>query len=202
MTEISQFLLFKKTNTHIANDWIPYPSTLSLLPILGFVLNEKFQRNASKFAIFYIHTRYAKIQSYFFRISFRAILFFLNECPSLCRHNPGHSLGEKIKVAQHEKRKRQLWVFVYYIKYGFWSVFAGTFRRAQSLKLGGVYNNSGDWMVWIIFSTRCRKTRGNFLFLKQKKNMDTKIWMAYNFFTCFTLEKKSIKSIFLVKIWV
>ena len=26
----------------------------SLLPISGFVLNEKFQRNASKFAIFYI----------------------------------------------------------------------------------------------------------------------------------------------------
>ena len=46
----------------------------------------------------------------------------------------------KYRVAQNEKRKKQLWVFVYIYK--IWKIlkhFAGTFRRAQTLKLGGVH---------------------------------------------------------------
>ena len=57
-------------------------SLMSLLPILTFVLDKKFQRNASKFAI---------------KFSFCATYAY---------------------VAQNEKRKKQLWVFLY-IKYGF-----------------------------------------------------------------------------------
>ena len=32
---------------------------------------------------------------YFFVFHFMLLYFFPNECPSLCRHRPGHSLGEK-----------------------------------------------------------------------------------------------------------
>ena len=42
-------------------------------------------------------------------------------------------------IVRNEKRKKQLWVFVY--TYEIWQIlkrFAGTFRRAQTLKLGGV----------------------------------------------------------------
>ena len=43
---------------------------------------------------------------------FMLLYFFPNECPCPCRHRPEHSLG-KNKVAQNEKWKKQLWVFVY-----------------------------------------------------------------------------------------
>ena len=90
--------------------------TYPLLPISDFVLNEKFQRNASKFSIFYI---YENLKLLF---SFRANLFFPLMNAPVYGHRPGHSLGEKNKVARNEKWKKQLWVFVY-IKYGkFWSV--------------------------------------------------------------------------------
>ena len=72
------------------------------LKISEFVLDKKFQRKASKFVIFYTYT---KNQCY----------FSPNKCPGLCQHRPGQgiSLGEKNKVAQNEKRKKQLWVSVY-----------------------------------------------------------------------------------------
>ena len=38
----------------------------------------------------------------FFRLSFRATLFFRKECPCLCRHRLGHSLG-KNKVVRNGK---------------------------------------------------------------------------------------------------
>ena len=38
-----------------------------------------------------------KNQSYFFH--FVLLYFFPNECRGQCQHRPGHSLGEKIKVA-------------------------------------------------------------------------------------------------------
>ena len=61
-----------------------------------FVLNEMFQRNASKFAIFYVYENPGS----FFRFSFCATLGFYvlpNECPGLCRHRPRYSLGKNIK---------------------------------------------------------------------------------------------------------
>ena len=46
-------LLFKS----VLQIFIPRLSTLALLPISGFVLIEKFLRNTSKFAIFYIYQK-------------------------------------------------------------------------------------------------------------------------------------------------
>ena len=74
------------------------------------MLDEMFQRNAPKFAVFYIGIQ--KTQICFFRFSFRASMYFVfspNECPVLCRHRPGHSLWGKTKyIARNEKRKKQL----------------------------------------------------------------------------------------------
>ena len=39
-----------------------------------------------------------KIHVVFFVFHFMLLYFFPNECPGLCRHRPGHSLGEKIKL--------------------------------------------------------------------------------------------------------
>ena len=70
------------------------------------MLDEMTWQNASKFAIFYI---YENPKLHF---SFRATLFFplMNALDYVDRDQGIH------KVAQHEKRKKQLWVFVY-IKY-------------------------------------------------------------------------------------
>ena len=49
-------------------------------------------------------------------------------------------IREKNKLARNEKWKKQRWVFAY-IKYRkFLKHLAGTFRRAQTLKLGGVFH--------------------------------------------------------------
>ena len=57
---------------------------------------------------------YATTQSCFFRFSFQEYFIFLaNDCPGLCRHRPGHSLGEKIK--QHEMKTANLGFRIYKI---------------------------------------------------------------------------------------
>ena len=49
---------------------------------------------------------YTKTQSCFFHFSFHATLFFsLMNAPGLCRHRPGHSLGEKIKLHEMKNGK-------------------------------------------------------------------------------------------------
>ena len=60
------------------------------------MLDQMFQRNASKFAI---HLEYKN-----------------SHCWSML-HRPGHSLGGKNKLAQYEKHKKSMWVFVFQ-KYG------------------------------------------------------------------------------------
>ena len=50
-----------------------------------FMLDEKFQGNASKFAIFLENENLHS----FFHFSFLATVFFPNECPGLCQHRPG-----------------------------------------------------------------------------------------------------------------
>ena len=66
----------------------------SLLPISGFVLDEKFQWNASKFAVFYMYEKWkAKVVFSIFHFG-QLFYVFPNECPGLCRHRPGHSLGK------------------------------------------------------------------------------------------------------------
>ena len=77
----------------------------SLLPTSGFVLNEKFQRNASKFAIFYIYENPKLLFPFFISCYF---IFLPNECPGLCRHRPGHSLVKKIKLLEMENEKNYL----------------------------------------------------------------------------------------------
>ena len=62
-----------------------------------FVLNEMFQQSASKFAIFYV---YKKTYVVFFFFHFVQLLPY--ECPGLCRHRPGHSLGEKSHFIKHK----------------------------------------------------------------------------------------------------
>ena len=59
----------------------------------GFMLEEMFQRNTSKFAIYLEYENSCS----FFHSSFYVTLFSPNECPDLCRHRPGRLLGEKIK---------------------------------------------------------------------------------------------------------
>ena len=72
---------------------------VSLFQILGFVLDEKFQQNASKFSILYIYENPKLLFPLFISCYFKS--FFPNECPG---------------------RKKQLWVFIY-IRYGkFWCV--------------------------------------------------------------------------------
>ena len=73
--------------------WFVYTLLNSLLQISGFVLNEKFQRNASKITIFYIHVNPKLLFPSFILFYF---IFFPNEWAGLCRHRPGHSSGEYI----------------------------------------------------------------------------------------------------------
>ena len=35
-------------------------------------------------------------------------IFFPNECPGLCQHRPGHSLGEKIKLHEMKNEKNYM----------------------------------------------------------------------------------------------
>ena len=54
------------------------------------------------------------------------LYFFPNEC----QHRPGHSLGFETEKANLGFRIYRIWQIL--------KRFAGTFRRAQTLKLGGV----------------------------------------------------------------
>ena len=65
---------------------------LTLLRNKRFLLKILEKQNTSKFAIF---LEYKNPRSFFFISCY--FIFFPNERPGLCRHRPGHSLGEKIK---------------------------------------------------------------------------------------------------------
>ena len=98
-------------NEYCNKKYVCVLGSVPLLPNSGFVLDEKFQRNASKFAIFHVYKK-AELLFPFFILCYS--IFSPNKC-------------------------QQLWVFVD-TKY-LWQIlkcFAGTFRRAQILKLGGV----------------------------------------------------------------
>ena len=79
----------------------------TLLPNSGFVLDEMFQPNASKFAIFYIYEKPKLLFPFFISCYFFPLM-------NVGRHRV---IRETNKVARNEKRKKQLWVFGY-IKYG------------------------------------------------------------------------------------
>ena len=57
-----------------------------------FLVNLKTERNASKFAMF---VEKENPHSFFFVFHLEQLSFFPYECPGLCRHRLGHSLGEK-----------------------------------------------------------------------------------------------------------
>ena len=65
-----------------------------------FMLDEMFQQNASKFAIF---LEYENPCNFFISCYF---IIFPNKCPGLCQHR--HSLGGKNKVAWNEETKKKL----------------------------------------------------------------------------------------------
>ena len=60
------------------------------------------QRNASKFAIFYIFENPKLLFPFFISCYF---IFPPNKCPGLCRHRPEHSLWEKIKQYEMKNGK-------------------------------------------------------------------------------------------------
>ena len=115
----------------------------TLLKISGFVLDQKFQRNASKFAIFYIYKKKTKLLFPFF-ISCYIIFLLMNALFYVDIDKGIHQVKTK-NIKQHEMKngKNQLLFFVYL--YRIWQIlkhFAGTFHRAQTLKLGGVRQRS------------------------------------------------------------
>ena len=60
-------------------------------------------------------------------------MFLPNECPGLCWHWPGHSLGKIIKLHEMKKRKK-LHGFSLYTKYSkFWSVSLENFVARKPL---------------------------------------------------------------------
>ena len=96
-----------------------------------FMLDKMFQRNASKFAIFYMYEN-SNLLFLFFIPCY--LIFSPNECPDLCRHRPGHSLGEEIKQYKMKNIKKCMGFLMSKV----WQIlkhFAGTFHREQTLKL-------------------------------------------------------------------
>ena len=59
-------------------------SVLTLLPISEFVLDEKFQQNASTYAIFYVYESPKLIFPFFILCNF---IFLPNECPDNISNN-------------------------------------------------------------------------------------------------------------------
>ena len=126
--------------------------TLPLLSISGFVLNEKFQRNTSKFAIFYIGIRKPKVAFSVFH--FVLFYFFPSWVPRSMSTLTRAFIREKNKVALNEKLKKQLWVFVYLYK--IWQIlkrFAGTFCRAQTWNWEEWFANCNQQRIEIKWAT-------------------------------------------------
>ena len=85
-----------------------YVTHVPLLPISGFVLDKKFQRNASKFVISYTYENTKLIFPFF--ISCYFIIPLMNALVYV-------NIRGKNKLARNENWKKQHWVFVN-IKYG------------------------------------------------------------------------------------
>ena len=68
------------------------------------MLDEMTWRNASKFAIFLEYENPKLLFPFFILCN---LIFLPNECPGLYQHGPGHSLGEKNKVARNEKQNKK-----------------------------------------------------------------------------------------------
>ena len=102
--------------------WI-YLFYMSLFRKKMFMLDEKFQRNASKFTIYYIWKPKDDFSVFYFMILYIFPLWMAR----------AFIMG-KNNVAQNEKRKKQLFGFSYYIKYAkFWRVSLELFIKHKHL---------------------------------------------------------------------
>ena len=93
----------------------------------GFVLDEKFQRNASKFAIFYI---YVNPKLLFCLLFHATLLFSLMNALVYDDIDQGSCTKCKTEKATSGFHMYKIWQIL--------TRFAGIFRQAQTLKLGGV----------------------------------------------------------------
>ena len=113
-------------------DWLICQLARKLLTPPNFRVCARRKVPAKRFKI--CHILYIRKPKVAFSVFISGYFIFLpNECPGLWRQR------KKYKIAQNEKRKKQIWVFIYL--YEIWEIlkcFAGTFRRAQTLNLGGV----------------------------------------------------------------
>ena len=90
------------------------------------MLDEMTLQNPSKFAIFYIYENPKLLFPFFISCYFT---FSPNECPGLCRHGPGHSLGKNIKLQEMKNEKNYIGFLVHEI----WQIlkdFARSFHQA------------------------------------------------------------------------
>ena len=90
------YLVFK-TSAFCNNNQPPrctlkFVHTIALFRKKRFMLDEMIRWNASKFAKIYIYENPKLLFPFFILCYF---IFFPNECPVLCQHRPGHSLGKK-----------------------------------------------------------------------------------------------------------
>ena len=82
-----------------------------------------------------------KTQSCFFH--FVQLYFFINECPGLCWHKPGHSLDKKQSSVKWKTEKATLGYRIHkYIKYDkFWSVSLNHFIKHKHKFLKHEFNH-------------------------------------------------------------
>ena len=78
-----------------------------------FALNEMFQRNASKFAIFYMYKKTHVV--FFFVFHFVQLYILPYECHGLCRHRRGHSLGKNVKLHEIKNEKNYVGFLIHKI---------------------------------------------------------------------------------------
>ena len=96
---------------------------ITLLPISEFVLDDMFQWNASKFAIFYIYKNTKLLFPYL-------ILCYFFLLPGLCWHRPGHLLGNKINYSTKWKMEKATLGFCIYKIWQILKPFTGSFHQA------------------------------------------------------------------------
>ena len=109
---VSQYVSYAFSVFGVYLDWQDFirKSKDPLFRNKRLALNLMPQRNASKFAMFYVYEN----PHSFFRFSFCATLYFylmsalVYVCPALCRHRPEHSLGKNIKLHEMKNEKNYM----------------------------------------------------------------------------------------------
>ena len=116
---------------------------ISLLPISEFMLDKKFQRNASKFAICYKYKNPKLLFPFFIWCNF---MFLPNECPD----RPGHSLGKNIKL--HEmKNGKSNFGFLYLQNMAYFEPFRWKFLSSINSEIGRSDILAYIQLIWLEF---------------------------------------------------